>query len=43
MEEGGDEGKLPEQYEQKQASSPSTFGDLLKAAAEDQEENESDK
>lgn len=41
--EGGDEAKAREDYEQKQqtSSGPSTFGDLLKAAADDKNEGDS--
>ena len=43
LEEGGEE-SAKEEYEQKhQASGPSTFGDLLKAAADGQGEDKSDK
>ena len=43
LEEGGDEGTTPEEYAKKiQSSGPSTFGDLLKAAA-GSEEKEDDK
>jgi small subunit ribosomal protein S1 len=43
LEGGGDEAKAKEEYEQKQqtSSGPSTFGDLLKAAADDKNEEES--
>ena len=42
--EGGDEESAKEEYEQKQQTSgPSTFGDLLKAAADEQAEDKSDK
>jgi small subunit ribosomal protein S1 len=42
--EEGDEESIKEEYEQKQqAQGPSTIGDLLKAAAEDQDEEDSDK
>ncbi|MDD3618989.1 MAG: 30S ribosomal protein S1, partial [Desulfobulbaceae bacterium] len=41
----GDEGKAREEYEQKQqtSSGPSTFGDLLKAAADDKNGEEPSK
>ena len=43
IEEGGDEGTAPEEYANKvQSSGPSTFGDLLKAAAGSEEENKDD-
>ncbi len=42
--EEGDEETVKEEYEQKQqASGPSTIGDLLKAAADGQEEDQTDK
>jgi len=44
LEEGVDEGAAKEEYEQKQQTAgPSTFGDLLKAAADEQEEDKTDK
>ena len=43
LEEGEDQGDAKEEYEQKQqASGPSTFGDLLKAAADEHEEDKTD-
>ena len=44
LEDGGDKGATPEEYAKKvQKAGPSTFGDLLKAAASPEEEEEGDK